>query len=145
MVHTPEASPMIACVWGDVLGPVVARLIVERPSADLGRRLALAPRRVIHALAMFLWHAQETSRPNLAEEVETRDVRELLAEAMPGAHPRLYGRLAKLDPVVKPMKFYRHLNRALAAADVLALEHGDCESEGAHGACRQPRATAFLF
>ena len=52
-----ETAPMINAVWRETLAPTVAALIVARPG--LGHRFALAPRRVLHALAAFISYAVE--------------------------------------------------------------------------------------
>ena len=69
--HT-ETAPMIAQAWGEQLAPAVAALILERP--QLGQRLALAPRRVIHGLAAYIAHALEggASAPDIAADVDTQ-------------------------------------------------------------------------
>ena len=116
-----ETAPMICATWGEVLAPAVAALIVERP--PLGRRLALAPRRVLHAVAAFVTHALEqgASTTDIARDMDTRDVRELLRRAIPTAHPRLYGLLDRLGDQVRPLHVYQRTNRILCgpAGDLL--------------------------
>jgi len=52
-----ETAPMIRATWGEALSPVIAAIIVARP--HLGHRFALAPRRVMHALAASVSTALE--------------------------------------------------------------------------------------
>lgn len=104
---------MIRATWGEALAPAVAALIVERP--PLGRRLALAPRRVLHAIAAFVTHALEqgASTADIARDTDTRDVRELLRRAIPTAHPRLYGLLDRMGDQARPLHVYQRANRIL--------------------------------
>ena len=112
---------MIAEVWGDNLGPVVADLIVEQPR--LAARLVLAPRRVVHALAAYLCHAvvAQQDSAQIASEIERQDVRVLLSYAIPKPHPRLYRMLDRLGPIALELAVYGRLNKVLhgPAADLL--------------------------
>jgi hypothetical protein len=115
-----ETAPMIALAWGDILAPIVATLIVDRPS--LAPRLVLAPRRVVHALAAYIHHAiAEQDIQQIAREIETQDVRALLSDAVASPHPRLYRTLDRVGPTALDLTFYRHLNDVLhgPAADLL--------------------------
>jgi hypothetical protein len=99
-------------------------MIIARP--DLGRRLALASRRFFHAIAAFVSHSINEGREaaDIAHEVDTSDVRELLALAVPQPHERLYTLLDRLAPATT-LEFYRLLNSVLhgpAAAPVLEAE-----------------------
>lgn len=119
-----ETAPMITTAWGEQLAPAVAALIVERPA--LGHRLALAPRRVLHALAAYVAHALEVdvSAPDIAAELETQDIRVLLGCAIPETHPRLFGTLDRVGERAMPLAFYRRLNRVLSGpASAAVLEH----------------------
>lgn len=104
---------MIRATWGDMLAPTVAALIVERP--HLGHRLALAPRRVLHALSAFIAHALEqgTSTSGIAADVDTLDIRDLLGRAIPAPHRRLYGLLDRVGEQARPLAFYRRTNSIL--------------------------------
>lgn len=125
---------MIALVWGTSLGPVVAALIVDQPR--LASRLALAPRRVMHALAAYICHAlamqQDTAQ--IAREIERQDVRALLSQAIPNPHPRLYRMLDRLGPTALDMAVHTRLNEVLhgPAADLL-LDGGDHRQRSPHG------------
>lgn len=116
-----ETAPMIRATWGEALAPTVAALIVERP--PLGRRLALAPRRVLHALAAFVLRASEqgATTADIARDMDTHDVRELLRRAIPAAHPRLYGLLDRMGNQARPLHTYERTNRILCgpASDLL--------------------------
>lgn len=108
-----ETAPMIWATWGDTLAPTVAALIVERP--QLGQRIALAPRRVLHALAAYISHAleQNVSTSSIAANVDTLDIRVLLGRAIPAPHRRLYGLLDRAGEQVRPLTFYRRTNSIL--------------------------------
>src|SRR4051812_6146594 len=110
-----EVAPMISNVWGD-LAPIVAAIIVERP--HLGSRLALSNRRTIHSLAAFISHSIADGRCifDIAREVDERDIRELLLDAIPDAHPRLHGILDRLGDRAMPFGFYFRLNQLLHSA-----------------------------
>lgn len=124
----PETAAMIDAVWPDDLAPLVARLIRTRPS--LGARLALAPRRAVHAAAVYLYGnlaengvASGADAEALAREVDERDPRDLLSEALPGCDARLYRLLDRLGPTVRGARFYSRLDALLrgpAAPLVLA-------------------------
>ena len=114
---------MIVAVWGEQLSATVAALIVERP--QLGHRLALAPRRMLHGLAAYIAHAleQDMSTSNIADHVDTQDIRVLLDRAIPAAHPRLFGMLDRVGERVQPFAFYQRLNQALSGpASALVFE-----------------------
>jgi hypothetical protein len=116
--HFTEAAPMLS-VWGR-LAPTVARLIRHNP--DLAGRLTLAPESTIHCIAAFLHcRADDVDVDRLAHEVATRDARDLLAEAVPCTHPRLYGLLRRVGPATRTLSFYRDLNIELGqpAAKIL--------------------------
>jgi hypothetical protein len=112
---------MLTGIWGSRLAQTVAAMIVARP--DLGRRLSLAPRRVVHAIAIHLYRALDAScRPlDMAEAVEHRDVRDLLLDAMPGRHPMMFGVLDRAGARVRSPEFYERLNTVLGgpAADIV--------------------------
>ncbi len=112
---------MIASVWGPTLSTTVAALIVERP--HLGYRLALAQRKVVHGLAAYILHAleQNLGAPAIAAEVDARDIRDLLACAVPNIHPRLWGMLDRLGDKSLSLAFYRQVNEILRgpASDLL--------------------------
>ena len=116
-----ETAPMISLVWGQNLASVVAALIVDHPG--LAARIALAPRRVVHALAAYIQHAlgEQHDIKQIASEIERRDVRALLSDAVMNPHPRFYRMLDRLGPTVVDMATYRRLNDVLhgAAADLL--------------------------
>jgi hypothetical protein len=119
--HHQETAPMITLVWGENLAPVVAALIVDWP--NLARRMVLAPRRVVHALAAYIHHALESQydTAKIAREIGTRDVRALLSEAIPNPHPRFYRMLDRLGPTALNVTTYQCLNDVLhgPAADLL--------------------------
>lgn len=118
-----ETAPMIACVWGTALSPTVAALIVERQ--HLGHRFSLAPRRVLHALSAFISHAleQDMSASEIAADVDRRDIRDLLACAIPIVHPRLFKLLDRCGEHAKPLAFYKRINEFLhGPASSLLLE-----------------------
>jgi len=116
-----ETSPMITAVWGTTLSSTVAALIVERP--HLGHRLALAQRRVVHGLCAYILHAleQRLEPSAIAADVDLRDIRDLLATAIPNIHPRLYGLFDRLGDQAMPHAFYQRLNECLCgpASDLL--------------------------
>lgn len=116
-----ETAPMILATWGDTLAPTMAALVVERP--PLGRRLARAPRRVLHAVAAYVTHALEqgASTADIARDTDTSDVRELLRRAIPTLHPRLYGLLDRMGDQARPLHVYQRTNRILCgpACDLL--------------------------
>lgn len=124
-----EAAPMIAAVWGEQLSPVVAALIVERP--QLGHRLALAPRRVLHVLAAYIAHALEqgVSTPCIAADVDVQDIRDLLGRAIPAAHPRLYGMLDRIGEQAQPLAFYQRVNQVLSGPASALLLGSDMVDE----------------
>ena len=109
-----ETAPMIRATWGETLSPTVAALIVKCP--QLGHRLALAPRRVLHALAAYIAHAleREVSTSSIAGDVDTKDVHDLLGRAIPTVHPRLYRMLDRVGERAKPLAFYIRLNQILS-------------------------------
>jgi hypothetical protein len=74
---------MIELVRGQALSAPIAGMIVARLA--LGRFLSLAPRRMIHAVACIIHVAIEEQRNllDVAEDIDARDVRELLAHAVP--------------------------------------------------------------
>lgn len=116
---------MIASVWGTALSTTVAALIVERPR--LGHRLALAPRRVVHGLSAYILHAleQNLDASAIAADVDVRDIRDLLADAIPNVHPRLFGLFNRVGDKSMPLAFYRRANdllRGPASDLVLASE-----------------------
>jgi hypothetical protein len=114
-----ETAPMLG-VWG-CLGPTVARLIRHKP--DLAGRLSLASPNATHCVAALLHYrlSGPVDFDLLAHELATRDARNMLAEAVPDTHPKLYGLLGRLGPVTKSLSFYQELNAELGqpAADIL--------------------------
>lgn len=114
MEMTPrrEFAPMLTRVWGH-LAPVIAKLIVERPV--LASRLALAPKRVIHAVAVYVGWADEKglSIPEIAADIDQYDIRTLLPNAVPGLHPRFYTLLGRVSGQVLRRDIYLRLNTAL--------------------------------
>lgn len=108
-----ETSPMITAVWGPTLSSTVAALIFERP--HFGHRLALAQRRVVHGLSAYIHHALEQGLdPHaIAVAVDGRDIRDLLGEAIPHLHPRLYGMFDRLGDRTMPLALYRQMNDIL--------------------------------
>ena len=133
-----ETAPMINAVWRGTLAPTVAALIVARPG--LGHRLALALRRVLHALAAFIPHAVEQGwdTSGIAAEVDARDIRDLLACAIPNAHPRLLGLFNRLGNQSMGLAFYRRLNAALWGPASTLLLNSDAMNEARLG-CLQPK------
>lgn len=113
---------MVAAVWGPRLAPVLARMLAGRPA--LAHRLALAPPRVVHAVAAGLWRGIEDDLPpdGLAQLISERDVRDVLSFAIPQPHPRLLATLDRAGSTVLPLSFYVRLNGLLhgPAADLLA-------------------------
>jgi len=107
-----ELAPMLTRVWGS-FSPTIAKLIVERPV--LGHRLALAPKRVIHAVAVYVGWAEETclSIAEIAATVDQHDIRTLLPDAIPDLHPRFYGVLGRISGQVLRRPLYLRLNAAL--------------------------------
>lgn len=132
-----ETAPMINAVWRGTLAPTVAALIVARPG--LGHRLALAPRRVLHALAAFIPHAVEQGwdTSDIAVEVDARDIRDLLAYAIPNAHPRLLGLFDRLGDQSMGLAFYRRLNEALRGSASNLLLNSDAVDEARLGFIEQ--------
>jgi hypothetical protein len=115
-----ETAPMIALVWGKTLAPIVSAMIVDQPG--LAPRFVLAPRRVVHSIAAYILHAlAQQNIQQIAREIETRDVRALLAGAVMNPHPRLYRRLDRIGPSALETTFYERLNEVLhgPAADLL--------------------------
>lgn len=113
-----EAAPMLR-VWKR-LAPTMARLIRSKP--DLAGRICMAPENAIHSIAAFLQHRAGTEDDDLlAHDIATREARDLLAEAVSDAHPRLYGLLRRIGPTTKSLNFYLDLNHELGqpAADIL--------------------------
>lgn len=105
---------MITAVWGTTLSSTVAALIVARP--HLGHRLALAQRRVVHGLSAYIHHATEQGLdPHaIAAAVDGRDIWDLLGEAIPHFHPRLYGMFDRLGDKTMPLALYRQMNDILS-------------------------------
>lgn len=119
---------MLAFVWGKTLAPVVAAMIVAHH--DLGRRIALAPTRAVHAMAIFTHHA--LSEGLVASEIGTiikeSDLRDLLGRGIPRPHPRLFRVLNRIGPQAMRLGFYMRLNAALhgdAAATLLSSDRID--------------------
>jgi hypothetical protein len=114
-----ETAPMMG-IWRS-LAPVVAQIIRCQPS--LAGRLSLAPSRTIHAMAAFLHHRlkEPFDSDTLAQELATRDARDLLAEAIPKPHHRLYGLLGRLGSGAKSLAFYEELNHELGQPAVEIL------------------------
>lgn len=112
MTAQREFAPMLARVWGP-LASTIAKLIVERPS--LGSRLALAPRRVIHAVAVYVGWAEEIRLPiaEINANVDQHDIRTLLPDAVPNLHPRFFGILGRISGQVLRRPLYLRLNAAL--------------------------------
>ena len=104
---------MIAAVWGDDLATTVVAVILKRP--QLARRLALAPRRVLHVMSAFICHClqEDRSTASIAADLDVRDIRHLLRHALPNAHPRLYRQLDKVTSQSMPLAFYQRLNKLL--------------------------------
>ena len=128
---------MINAVWRGTLAPTVAALIVARPG--FGHRLALAPRRVLHALAVFIPHAVEQGcdTSDIAAEVDAREIRDLLACAIPNAHPRLLGLFDRLGAQSMGLTFYRRLNEALWGSASSLLLNSDAVDEARLGFIEQ--------
>lgn len=125
-----ESAPMLTAVWGSALAPDVASMIVASP--DLGRCLALAPARAVHAMAIFIYAQRATGRTarEVGEDIERYDVRDLLRRAMPNVHSRLYGVLDQVGGRVRRVEFYAALNDALhGAAGDLLLRGGRIDRE----------------
>ena len=120
---------MIRATWGDALAPTVAVLIVERP--HLAHRLALAPRRVLHALSAFIMHALEqgAGTSSIAADVDTLDIRNLLGRAIPTVHRRLYGLLDRAGEQARPLAFYRRTNSILCGPAASLLLSSDAVDE----------------
>jgi hypothetical protein len=114
-----ETAPMLG-IWR-TLSPTVTKIIRCQPS--LACRLSLAPQAAIHSIAAFLnFHVSDTMDVDLlAHEISTRDARELLAEAVPNVHPRLYGLLPRLGSATRSLSFYRDLNSELGQAAAATL------------------------
>jgi hypothetical protein len=112
---------MLTAVWPEPLAGRVARLIARHP--DLARRLALAPQRTLHALAIWLYDAigREIEDEAMATAMQTTDARLLLAEAMPDHAPDLHRLLGRLGAKVKGAAFYRDLNAVLVGPAAKAL------------------------
>jgi hypothetical protein len=125
-----ETAPMITQVWGETLAPVVAALIVDQPS--LASRIVLASRRVVHALAAYIYHALESQHDTaqIAREIDRQDVRALLSLAISNPHPRFYRMLERLGPTALNMTTYQNLNDVLhgPAADLLMTADGITDS-----------------
>lgn len=124
MTARRESAPMLTRVWGS-LAPVIAKLIIEQPS--LAQRLALAPSRVVHAVAVYVGWANEKgiSTPEIAANVNRLDIRTLLPDAVPDLHPQFYGVLGRISGRVLERTQYLRLNAALngpASALLLAAK-----------------------
>ena len=110
-----ERAPLLA-FWGEHLAPIVAGMVTARPS--WGARLLLAPREAQHAIAAYLRQrmvagAGEADAHALAATVDGRHVRDLLREAVPETHPRLYTLLERCGPVALDLATYHAINRCL--------------------------------
>ena len=88
-------------------------MISARP--DLGRRLSLAPPRIVHALAAYIEFAREDGRAvdEIAVEVATQHARDLLAIAVPDVHEHFATVLSRAGDRVVDLGFYRRLNDVL--------------------------------
>ena len=116
---------MLVATWGDLAGGV-ARLIRARPG--IAARLALAPARAIHATAAYLHHGMASgyTEEAVGQAVECLKPRDLLCQALPATHPRLFRLLDRAGPKVKPPAFYERLNAGLrgpAGAVLLRAQH----------------------
>lgn len=107
-----EQATMLVATWGDLAG-LVARLIRARPG--IAARLALSPGRAIHATAAYLHHAVASGYADEAvgQAVERRAPRDLLHEALPDMHPRMFRLLDRAGPQAKPHAFYKRLAAGL--------------------------------
>lgn len=112
MTARREFAPMMVRVWGS-LSPVIAKLIVERP--NLAHRLALAPSRVIHAIAVYTQWAVERGNPisGIANILDQSDIRVLLPNAVPDLHPAFYRLLGRISGRVLERPIYLRLNAIL--------------------------------
>jgi hypothetical protein len=107
-----ETAPTLLMVWGPQ-APVIASLITCRPA--LGARLMLAPKKVIHALSAYVQASMVDGRDtaSTADDLLTRDIRQLLARAVPNPHPRLFQLLDRLDTPAKSLDAYQRMNSLL--------------------------------
>jgi hypothetical protein len=112
MTAQRELAPMLTRVWGSI-SPTIAKMIVERPS--LASRLALAPRRVIHAVAVYVGWAEEKrlTIPEIATNVDQNDIRTLLPKAVPDLHSGFFRILGRISGRVLERTQYLRLNAAL--------------------------------
>ncbi|MBC9176159.1 hypothetical protein [Pseudoroseomonas ludipueritiae] len=116
-----EKAPIL-CIFGN---DAAAMAQVIRAAPDLGRRLALAPRRAVHALAAFL--ASEAARrlngAELIAELRTHHPRDLLHAALPGCDRRLYKTLNRAALPAWSLAEYAMVD-ALLRAEVGAVTSG---------------------
>ena len=107
-----EQATMLTATWGELAG-LVARLVRARPG--IAARLALAPARAIHATATYLHHAVALGCADdaIARVVECRAPRDLLGEALPDVHPRMFRLLDRAGPQAKPFIYYQRLAAGL--------------------------------
>lgn len=112
---------MIAAVWPSTLAGRVARLIAACP--DLGRRLALAPEKTLHMLAIWLHSTVSAEKDDreIAAILLSTEARSLLAEAMPGHAPDLPPALGRVGARVKEREFYADLDALLRGPAARAL------------------------
>ena len=116
-----ETAPMLTRTWPADLASTVARLIAA--DARLAQRLALAPSRVVHGIAIWLRSdaARDLDVLTMAERVRTTDFRDLVREAMPDLAAGFIAALGRLDRIVGPTSFYGRLNAVLLSPAAAAL------------------------
>lgn len=116
-----ETAPMLASAWPPDLASTVACLIAA--DARLAQRLALAPSRALHGIAIWLRSdaARDLDVLTMAERVRTTDFRDLVREAMPNAADGFIAALGRLDRIVGPTSLYTRLNAVLLSPAAAAL------------------------
>ena len=111
---------MLSQVWGSDLALHVATMIVQHPT--LARRLSLAPRRDVHAVAAYI-HAHRGCHTveQMADAIVEAHPRDLLAQTIIGLHPRLHRLMDRLGPTALPLRVYARLNETLhgPASDIV--------------------------
>lgn len=116
-----ETAPMLVGAWPQDLASVVAHLVAA--DARLAQRLALAPPRALHGIAVWLRSAaaQDLDVLSMAERVRTTDFRDLVREAMPDLADGFIAALGRLDRTVAPKRLYTRLNAVLLSPAAAAL------------------------
>lgn len=116
-----EEAPILRIFGADAV--VIAQAI--RAAPDLGQRLALALRRAVHAIAVYLASeaGRRLSKAELIEELRKHHPRNLLHSALPGCDRRLYKTLSRAALSAWTLAEYVMVD-ALLRAEVGAVTSG---------------------